>query len=254
MLNNNSNNNPEKSLPIKGKRIAKVIADSGYCSRREAEKIILEHRVAVNGKIIDHPAYLITDESIKIDNKLINPKPPTRLFLFYKPVNSLCSNSDKDNKPKIFDLLPKNLPRLITVGRLDFNTEGLLLLTNNGMLARHIELPKNKWIRKYRVRVFGKLNHSRLNALKKGITIEGVKYRSIEVTIDNEKESNSWLTISLQEGKNREIRKIMLHLGLQVNRLIRVGFGPFNLDKMQSKEIIEIPKKNIKNLFPLDII
>jgi len=242
----------ESSLkePQKGLRIAKMIAQSGYCSRREAEALILEGRVQVNGKYIDHPAILITDESIKIDGKLINQKQPSRVFLFYKPVGFICTNKDPEGRKTIFDLLPKNLPRLISVGRLDFNTEGLLVLTTDGAIARYMELPKNKWIRKYRVRVFGKLNHDRLKALVKGITVDGIKYGSIKVEIDTEKESNSWLTISLTEGKNREIRKIMEHLGLQVNRLIRVSFGPFNLGEMKVGDIHEISKKTLKSSIP----
>lgn len=242
-----------QDITKKGIRIAKIIAQSGFCSRREAESIILEGRVQVNGKFIESPATFITDEAIKIDGKLINQKQPTRLFLFYKPVGTICTNSDPENRPTIFNFIPKNLPRLISIGRLDFNTEGLLLLTTNGAVARYMELPKNKWIRKYRARVFGTLNRDRLNALVKGITIDGIKYGSIKVEIDTEKESNSWLTISLTEGKNREIRKIMEHLGLQVNRLIRTSFGPFSLGQMKVGEIIEVSKKALKSSIPEDL-
>ncbi|MFZ9180994.1 MAG: pseudouridine synthase [Rickettsiales bacterium] len=245
--------NSKNQEPSKGVRIAKIIAQSGFCSRREAEQLILEGRVQVNGKAIDHPALLITDQSIKIDGKLINAKQPTKLFLFYKPVGTICTNNDPENRQTIFDVLPKNLPRLISVGRLDFNTEGLLLLTTDGALARYIELPKSKWVRKYRVRVFGKLNHERLKALVKGITVEGIKYGSIKVEVESEKESNSWLSVSLTEGKNREIRKIMLHLGLQVSRLIRVSFGPFQLGEMRVGEIHEVSKKVLKNSVPIAI-
>ena len=236
---------------LKGIRIAKLIAQSGYCSRREAEDLIIEGRVQVNGKIIDSPATFIIDESVKIDGKLINQKQPIRVFLFHKPAGYICSSKDPEGRKTIFDLIPKNLPRLISVGRLDFNTEGLLILTTSGEVARYIELPKNKWVRKYRARVFGKLNHERLRALAKGITIDGIKYRSIKVEIDQEKESNSWLTISLSEGKNREIRKIMEHLGLKVNRLIRVSFGQFNLKELGIAEIKELNKTIIKNIIPL---
>ncbi len=238
---------------LKGIRIAKLIAQSGYCSRREAEELILEGRVQVNGKTIESPATFINDESVKIDGKLINQKQSIRIFLFHKPAGYICSNKDPENRKTIFDLIPKNLPRLISVGRLDFNTEGLLILTTSGEVARYIELPKNKWVRKYRARVFGKLNHQRLQALVKGITIEGIKYRSIKVEIDQEKESNSWLTISLSEGKNREIRKIMEHLGLKVNRLIRVSFGQFNLGELGVGEIKELNQSIIKNIITLPI-
>jgi 23S rRNA pseudouridine2605 synthase len=247
-------NSEDSSKNTQGIRVAKVIAQSGYCSRRVAESLIAEGRVQVNGKTIDHPAVFITDHSIKIDGKLISSKQPPRVFLFYKPVGFICSSDDPQGRKTIFDLLPKNLPRLISVGRLDFNTEGLLVLTTNGAIARYMELPKNQWVRKYRARVFGKLNHERLQALIKGITIEGIRYSSIKVEIDQEKESNSWLTISINEGKNREIRKIMEHLGLQVNRLIRVSFGPFLLGDMKIGDIHEVNKKILKNSVPLDLL
>lgn len=250
-LHKNKSPNSSNTKPL---RVAKAIAQSGFCSRREAESLILQHRVMVNGKIIEHPALFITDESIKIDGKLINNKQKTRLFLFYKPIGTICTSQDPENRPTIYSLLPKNLPRLISVGRLDFNTEGLLLMTTDGALARHLELPKNNFTRKYRVRVFGRLNHERLQALVKGITIDGIKYRSIKVEIDNEKESNSWLSVSLNEGKNREIRKIMEHLGLQVNRLIRVNFGPFCLEGLKIGEIREVKiSKDLYQIPSLDV-
>jgi 23S rRNA pseudouridine2605 synthase len=233
----------------KGIRVAKVIADSGFCSRREAEELIKQGRVKVNGEIILTPATFITDHSIKIDNKLIDAKQEVRLFLFHKPEGVLTTTKDPHNRKTIFDLLPKNLPRLITIGRLDYNTEGLLLLTTNGSLSRYMELPKNKLDRKYRARVFGKLNHERLKKLVNGITVDRVRYGSIKVEIDVEKESNSWLTISLEEGKNREIRKVMEELGLKVNRLIRTSYGPFSLGSLKVGEIYEIPRSSIKKHF-----
>ena len=241
----------EHSKPlIKPVRVAKVIADSGHCSRREAERLILEGSVQVNGKLIDSPATLITDHSIKINGKLINPKQEARLFIFNKPAGFICTNYDPEERPTVFDLLPKNLPRLVAVGRLDFNTEGLLLFTTSGEMARYMEMPKNKWIRKYRVRVFGKLDHNRLKSLSHGIRIGNVSYGPIEVKIEVEKESNSWLLVSLSEGKNREIRKIMEELGLQVNRLIRIAFGPFALHGLLLGEISEVSKKIVKNSLP----
>ena len=180
---------------VQGTRVAKVIAQSGLCSRREAEQFIAEGRVAVNGKIIDTPAVFITDHSIKVDGKLINNKQETRLWLFYKPVGTITATKDPKNRKTVFKLLPKNFPRVISVGRLDFNTEGLLILTTNGALASFLEMPKNQWTRKYRARVFGKINQERLEALEKGITIDGIHYGSVKVTVDVEKESNSWLTI-----------------------------------------------------------
>ncbi len=237
-----------------GTRVAKVIAQSGLCSRREAEQFITEGRVAVNGKIIDTPAVFITDHSIKVDGKLINNKQETRLWLFYKPFGTITATKDPKNRKTVFKLLPKNFPRVISVGRLDFNTEGLLILTTNGALASFLEMPKNQWTRKYRARVFGKINQERLEALEKGITIDGIHYGSVKVTVDVEKESNSWLTISLQEGKNREIRNIMEHLGLQVNRLIRTSFGPFVLGNIQIGELREINKKQLESFIPKEIL
>ncbi len=232
----------------KGIRIAKLIAQSGHCSRREAEALILEGRVKVNGQVIESPATFITDQSVKIDDKLINAKQEPRIWLFHKPEGYLTTTKDPHNRKKIFDLLPKQMPRVITVGRLDYNTEGLLLLTTSGELARFMELPKNKWNRKYRARVFGKLNHERLKKLEKGITVDGIRYGSIKVEVDVEKDSNSWLKISLEEGKNREIRKVMEHLGLKVNRLIRVSFGPFTLDDLRVGEVKEVRKSIVNGL------
>lgn len=231
----------------KGIRIAKVIAHAGVCSRREAEAMILEGRVQVNGVEITSPATLITDQSIKIDGKLLKQSNDIRVFIFHKPAGIITTTKDPHGRKTIFELLPKMMPRVISVGRLDYNTEGLLLLTTNGDLARFIELPKTAWIRKYRARVFGTLNHERLKKLENGITIDGVRYGSIKVEIDIEKDSNSWLTISISEGKNREIRKVMEELGLQVNRLIRTSFGPFTLGDLKVSEVREVSKAALRN-------
>ncbi|MDA9573706.1 rRNA pseudouridine synthase [Rickettsiales bacterium] len=231
-------------------RIAKVIADSGHCSRREAEKLIFEGRVSVNGKIIESPALLISDESIKIDNKLINNKQKTRLWIFHKPAGFLTSSTDPKNRKTIYNILPSDLPRLISIGRLDYNSEGLLLMTTNGELARYVELPKTGWIRKYRVRVHGKINEYRLKNLINGITIDNIKYKFSEVKIEKSNSTNSWLILSLKEGKNREIRKVMEFFGLKVNRLVRISYGPFNLGNLYKGNMREISQKMINNFLP----
>lgn len=235
-------------------RIAKVIADSGLCSRRQAEQLILEGRVQVNGKFIESPAVLISDHSIKVDGKLINPKQKARLWIFNKPASFLTSNSDPKNRKTIYDILPDDLPRVISIGRLDYNSEGLLLLTTNGQLARFIELPKTGWIRKYRVRVHGFLDTKRLLNLKKGITIDGVKYKVHDIEIEQGSSTNNWLNISLKEGKNREIRKLMESMGLKVNRLIRVSYGSFNIGNLKKGQIKEIPASKLKDFIPAKIL
>ncbi|NBV05964.1 MAG: rRNA pseudouridine synthase [Proteobacteria bacterium] len=237
------------SAEEKGIRIAKYIAHAGYCSRRDAEVLIAEGRVKVNGQVIETPATLITDHSVKIDDKLINANKEIRLWLFHKPKGIITSNKDEKKRKTIFDFMPKTMPRTVTIGRLDFNTEGLLLLTTNGDFARYLELPKTKLQRKYRARVFGKVNHERLKKLERGITVEGTRYGSIKVEVDNEGDSNSWLTIIIEEGKKREIRKVMEHLGLQVNRLIRISFGPFELGALKVGELQEVSRLSLKKHF-----
>jgi 23S rRNA pseudouridine2605 synthase len=253
--NKDVSNNRKQSYSLKrligsnneGSRIAKYIAHSGFCSRREAEELIAEGRVKVNGVVIDNPATIISDQSVKIDDKLINKKDNIDLWLFHKPKQVITSNKDDKGRALIFDLLPKKMPRVITIGRLDYNTEGLIMLTNNGDFARYLELPKNNFVRKYRVRVFGKLDYERLQKLSKGITIEGVRYSSIKIKIDIEKEYNSWLEVEICEGKNREVRKVMEYLGLQVTRLIRIQFGPFILGDLAVGELRKVSKLALKN-------
>ncbi|MDA7705297.1 rRNA pseudouridine synthase [Rickettsiales bacterium] len=232
---------------VKGQRIAKIIANSGYCSRREAERLIEDGVVKVNGKIIDSPATIITDQSIKINDKLINPKQKAKIWIFHKPKNTIVSNNDPQNRKTIFSILPENLPRVITIGRLDINTEGLLLLTNNGEIARHIELPKTAWSRVYRVRVFGKINMNELKKLEKGIKISGIRYGSIKIEMEREGDFNSWIKVTLKEGKNREIKKVLEHFGLQVNRLIRISFGPFHLGSLSVGEVKAVENKVLES-------
>jgi 23S rRNA pseudouridine2605 synthase len=239
---------------MKGERIAKVIARHGICSRREAEELIAEGRVKVNGVVIDTPATLITDHSIKVDDKLIAEKKPAKMWIFHKPRGFITTNKDPKARKTIFEILPKNLPRVITIGRLDINTEGLLLLTNDGELARYIELPSSKWTRIYRARVFGIIDMERLRKLQKGIVIDGVKYGGIKVEMEQERDFNSWLKISLSEGKNREIKKVLEHFGLQVSRLIRISFGPFHLGKTAIGEVKEVPKAVLSEAVPREML
>ena len=239
-----------KTSEYEGERIAKVIARCGHCSRREAERLIADGCVKVNGQVITSPAINITDQSIKINNKLLNTKEKTRVWLFNKPKGSVVSTTTDKKVPTVFDLLPKNMPRVIAVGRLDINTEGLLIFTNNGELSSYISSPKTAWTRHYRVRVHGKLNKKRFEALEKnGPVIDGIKYKPVKIVVEKEGEStNSWLKVSINEGKNREVKNIMKDLGLEVTRLIRVGFGPFHLGNLGTGMLKEVPMKNLKEL------
>ena len=222
-------------------RIAKRIARAGVCSRRDAEARIREGRVVVNGEIIDSPALnVFPSDVVTIDNKQIPKREPTRLWRYYKPRGLVVSARDEKNRKTIFDILPRNLPRMVTVGRLDLESEGLLLLTNDGDLARHLELPSTGWSRKYRLRVQGNVNEEQLASLAKGITIDGITYGQVIAKLDRQMTSNAWLTMAIREGKNREIRRIMEHLGHKVSRLIRVSYGPFQLGNLGDGKVEEI--------------
>jgi 23S rRNA pseudouridine2605 synthase len=211
-------------------RIAKALARAGLCSRREAERWIAEGRVSVNGEVLASPARDVGPrDKVLVDGNPLPATEPPRLWRYHKPRGLVTSHADPQGRPTVFAALPDHLPRVISIGRLDFNTEGLLLLTNDGALARHLELPATGWTRRYRVRAHGTVTQEALDKLKNGIEIEGVRYGPMEATLDKPQGSNVWLTLGLREGKNREVRKILEGLDLKVNRLIRVSFGPFQL-------------------------
>ncbi|HEU5046502.1 MAG TPA: pseudouridine synthase [Rickettsiales bacterium] len=230
----------------KGERIAKVIARSGICSRREAEKIIEEGGVTVNGKRIASSALNVTAEDvIMVRGKRVTQAEEARLWLYYKPLGLVTTHKDEKGRTTVFETLPRHLPRLISVGRLDLNTEGLLLLTNDGGLSRFMELPSTGWKRRYRARVYGTILPESLEKLARGVTVDGVKYGSVEVSVEKREGTsrNSWVMVTLTEGKNREIRKIFEHIGCQVSRLIRLSYGPFQLGNLKPGEIKEVPRK-----------
>ena len=230
-----------------GDRIAKVIARAGLASRREAETWIAAGRVSVNGAIISSPALNVTpSDQIAVDGAPLRARERTRLFLYHKPRGLMTTHSDPEGRDTIFRALPKGLPRLISVGRLDINTEGLLLLTNDGGLARILELPVTGWLRRYRVRALGRVQQEALDRLRGGITLDGVRYGPIEATLDREQGANVWLTFGIREGKNREVRKVLESLGLKVNRLIRVAFGPFDLGDLDDGAVKEVETSEIR--------
>lgn len=228
-------------------RLAKFLARSGVCSRREAETLILQKRITVNGETVETPAFLVNgDEVVLFDGEKIKPKEKTRLWLYHKPSGLITSHKDEKNRDTVFAHLPIGLPRLISVGRLDLNSEGLLLLTNDGELSRALELPENGWSRRYKVKVHGHVNEKKLKELENGTTIDGVEYAPSKITIDTKQVSNTWLTISITEGKNREVRKLMASIGLTVARLIRLSYGPFQLGSLKKGEVREVPQKVLK--------
>jgi 23S rRNA pseudouridine2605 synthase len=232
----------------KGERIAKRMARAGLCSRREAEAWIKAGIVKVNGKVIDSPALNVTEaDVIMVEGQQVVEKEPVRVWLYHKPAGLMTTHKDPEGRPTVFSALPKDMPRVISVGRLDLNSEGLLLLTNDGGLARKLELPSNGWIRKYRVRAYGTINENILKEMKKGVVAGGVHYGSVEATIDSKQGGNTWLTVALKEGKNREIRKIFEHFDCKVSRLLRISYGPFILGKLERGEVKEVPKKQLES-------
>ena len=228
-------------------RLAKFMARSGVCSRRDAEELIKQKRVTVNGEIIDTPAYNVEGtEKILLDGEKLPEIEQTRLWLYHKPAGLLTTHKDTEARATVFEHLPIGLPRVISVGRLDLNSEGLLLLTNNGELSRKLELPENGWSRRYKVRVHGFVNKNKLADLAKGATVDGINYGPVKVELESQNGTNSWLVVTLSEGKNREIRKLMKSIGLEVARLIRLSYGPFQLGSLKKVEVREVPQKVLK--------
>lgn len=227
--------------------MAKFMARSGVCSRREAETLINQQRVTVNGEVVATPAFNVNgDEKILLDGEPLPTMQKTRLWLYHKPAGLLTTHKDTEARATVFENLPPDMPRVISVGRLDLNSEGLLLLTNNGALSRQLELPQNAWSRRYKVRVHGVVNTKKLAELAKGAVVDGVQYGPVQIELESRNGTNSWLMVTLREGKNREIRKLMKSIGLDVARLIRLSYGPFQLGSLKKGEVKEVPFKVLK--------
>jgi 23S rRNA pseudouridine2605 synthase len=225
-------------------RVAKLLARAGVCSRRDAERWIAEGRVAVDGRVLTTPATTVTAANdVRIDGKPLPAAERPRLWRYHKPAGLVTTHRDEKGRPTVFDALPKELPRLISVGRLDLNSEGLLLLTNNGALSRRLELPATGWLRRYKVRVHGEVEPERLAALENGVIIDRVSYGPIRASLERLQGSNAWIAMALREGKNREVRRVLEHLDLQVTRLIRLAYGPFQLGNLARGAVAEVPKK-----------
>ena len=233
--------------PPRGERIAKWLARAGVASRRDAEKMLEQSRVVLNNSLVSHPASFVQPgDIVLVDGTPVEPPDRARLWRYHKPDGLVTTHRDPQGRATVFASLPPGLPRVVSVGRLDLNSEGLLLLTNDGGLARRLELPANGWLRRYRVRVFGVVDERQLAALSEGPTIEGVRYGSIEAGLDSRKGDNAWLTVSLREGRNREIRRVMASLNLHVSRLIRTAYGPFPLGTLERRELEEVPGKVLR--------
>ncbi|MCP4074193.1 MAG: rRNA pseudouridine synthase [Hyphomicrobiales bacterium] len=232
----------------KPERIAKRMARAGLCSRREAEAWINAGRVSVNGKLLDSPATTITlADRVEVDGNPLPGRERTRLWLFHKPSGVLSTNHDPEGRPTIFEQLPSHLPRMLSIGRLDMSTEGLILMTNDGGLARILELPSTGWLRRYKVRAHGKVDQVRLEGLKDGIAVDGILYGPVEAVVDREQGSNTWLTVAIREGKNREVKNVLGAIGLEVNRLIRLSYGPFQLGDLAVGEVREIRARTLRD-------
>ena len=240
--------------PPAGDRIAKVIARAGIASRREAERMIEAGRVTVNGKVIDRAALNVTDkDSVTVDGRTLGEPDPPRLWLYHKPTGLITTTRDEQGRTTIFDELPDDLPRVMSVGRLDLNSEGLLLLTNDGGIKRKLELPSTGWLRKYRVRVKGRPADETFEPLRKGLTVDGETFQPMTVTLDRQQGANAWATVSIREGKNREIRRAMEAVGLSVNRLIRTSYGPFQLGQLKPGDVEEIRPRILRDQLGLEV-
>jgi 23S rRNA pseudouridine2605 synthase len=235
----------------RGERIAKWLARAGVASRRDSEKLLAEGRIKLNGAPVTHPATFIQPgDIVQVNGAVVDAPDRARLWRYHKPDGLVTTHRDPDGRPTVFERLPEGLPRVVSVGRLDLNSEGLLLLTNDGTLSRRLELPANGWTRRYRVRVHGTVEPRALASLADGVVVEGVRYAGIEAAIDAKSGSNTWLSVSLNEGRNREIRRVMTHLGLQVTRLIRVAYGPFQLGNLPRGAVDEITNKVLREQLP----
>ncbi len=244
-MTSNPDTQPPKDTP-KGERIAKALARAGVGSRRDVERLIEGGRIAIDGRVLDTPATLVTSlKGITVDGEAVETGEATRVWRFHKVRGTLTTHKDPEGRPTVFERLPDHMGRVLSVGRLDMNTEGLLLLTNDGALARWMELPEHGHLRRYRVRVHGRVNDNALERLKDGATIDGVHYGEIDAALECVQGTNAWITVGIREGKNREVRRIMEHLGLTVNRLIRTHYGPFSLANLRSGDVMEVETKRL---------
>lgn len=242
---------PDEAVPGRGERIAKWLARAGVASRRDAEKLLAGGKVRLNNGVVIHPATFVQPgDVVQVAGKVIDLPDRTRLWRYHKPDGLVTTHRDPEGRPTVFAALPPGLPRVVSVGRLDLNSEGLLLLTNDGGLARRLEMPANGWLRRYRVRVYGVVDEAALAGLASGIEIDGVRYGPIEAGLDSRKGNNGWITVGLREGRNREVRRVMEHLGLRVTRLIRVAYGPFQLGLLTRGSVEEVTAKVLREQIP----